>query len=215
MCNAGVATQGVAESFLLASHVTRTRRAHQVTAASLHILMNKAYSEYQAKSRENEQENMLSKEEWKDEMTKKSPQFQYWSSVLNLELICLRLVGAFREGDFPMYINVLREILPWMFLMDHSNYTRWLSFHYREMCVLPFTHPGVCKYFSKGYFVVHKTTKLFSAIAFDHVHEQENANVKGEGGAVGLTENPSALRRWIVAGSELSRMIQEFEGSNN
>ncbi|RMX57761.1 hypothetical protein pdam_00023632 [Pocillopora damicornis] len=30
-----------------------------------------------------------------------------------------------------------------------------------------------------------------------------NTNVKGEGGAVGLTENPSALRRWM------------FEGSNN
>ena len=30
LCNAGVATQGVAESFLTASHVARTRRAHQV-----------------------------------------------------------------------------------------------------------------------------------------------------------------------------------------
>lgn len=43
LCNAGVTTQGVAESFLSASLVTRTRRAHQVTAVSLHILMNKAY----------------------------------------------------------------------------------------------------------------------------------------------------------------------------
>ena len=47
------------------------------------------------------------------------------------------------------------------------------------------------------------------------MHGKENANVIGEGGAVGLTENPSALRRWMVAGPELSRMIQEFEGSNN
>ena len=40
-------------------------------------------------------------------------------------------------------------------------------------------------------------------------HWQENTNnVKGEGGAVGLTENPSALRRWMVSGPELSRMIQ-------
>lgn len=30
MCNAGVATQGVAESFLSASHIARTKRAHQV-----------------------------------------------------------------------------------------------------------------------------------------------------------------------------------------
>ena len=47
------------------------------------------------------------------------------------------------------------------------------------------------------------------------MHGQENANVIGEGGAVDPTENPSALRRWMVAGPELSRMIQEFEGSNN
>ena len=46
-------------------------------------------------------------------------------------------------------------------------------------------------------------------------HEQGYANVKGEGGAVGLTDNPSALRRWMVAGPDLSRMIQEFESSDN
>ena len=44
MYSAGVATQGIAESFLTATHVTRTRRTHQVTAASLHILKKKAYS---------------------------------------------------------------------------------------------------------------------------------------------------------------------------
>jgi hypothetical protein len=44
MCNAAVATQGIAESFLSASHVTRTRRAHQVTAASLFILLNTGHT---------------------------------------------------------------------------------------------------------------------------------------------------------------------------
>lgn len=73
MWSAGVAMQGVAESFLLANHVTRTRQsACQVMAASLHILMNKAHSEYQAKSRENEQENKLSKEERKDAIWQRS-----------------------------------------------------------------------------------------------------------------------------------------------
>ena len=62
-------------------------------------------------------------------------------------------------------------------------------------------------------FVVHKTKSLFSAIALDHAHEHVNAGVKGEGGAVGLTENPAALCRWMVAGPELSRMIEEFKGS--
>ena len=210
MCNAEVATQGVAESFLSASHVTRTRRTHQVTAASLHILMSKADSVYQAKSRENEQE-MLSKEEWKDAMSKKSPQFHYWFSLFNLELICLRLVRAL----FSLYIDDLRQILPWMFVMDHSDYAKWLSVHYRDMCVLQSAHPSVYKYFIDGSFVVNKTTKLFSSIALDHCHERVNAVVKGEGGAVGLTENLAALRRWMVAGPELSKMIQEFEGKNS
>ena len=30
---------------------------------------------------------------------------------------------------------------------------------------------------------------------------------------MGLTENPAALRRWMVAGPELSRMVEEFEGN--
>ena len=62
-------------------------------------------------------------------------------------------------------------------------------------------------------FVVHKTKSLFSPIVLDHAHEHVNAGVKGEGGAVGLTENPAALCRWMVAGPELSRMIEEFKGS--
>ena len=35
--------------------------------------------------------------------------------------------------------------------------------------------------------------------------------MKGEGGAVGLTENPAALRRWMVAGQELAQMVEEFQ----
>ena len=35
--------------------------------------------------------------------------------------------------------------------------------------------------------------------------------VKGDGGAVGLTENPSALRRWMISGPEIARIVNEFE----
>lgn len=35
LVHAGVATSGTADAFLKASHVTRTRRAHQITATSL------------------------------------------------------------------------------------------------------------------------------------------------------------------------------------
>lgn len=44
---AGVASTGVADSFIKASHLTRTRRAHQITAASLYMLQRKAHRNYQ------------------------------------------------------------------------------------------------------------------------------------------------------------------------
>ena len=81
----------------------------------------------------------------------------------------------------------------------------------RDICELPIKHPDVFTEFQNGSFVVHKTKRLFSSIALDHAHEQVNAVVKGKGGAVGLTENPAALRRWMVAGPELARMVEEFE----
>ena len=40
-----------------------------------------------------------------------------------------------------------------------------------------------------------KSRHAFSAIAIDQDREQNNACVKGDGGAVGLTENPAALHR--------------------
>jgi len=37
--------------------------------------------------------------------------------------------------------------------------------------------------------------------------------IKGDGGAIGLTENDSALTRWTTAGPEVVRILQVFEGS--
>ena len=45
----------------------------------------------------------------------------------------------------------------------------------------------------------------------DQAHEQNNEAVKGSGGAVELTENPSAFRKWMVSGPEQARLIKEFE----
>ena len=58
---------------------------------------------------------------------------------------------------------------------------------------------------------MQKSKHLFSKISLDHNHEQENEMIKGDGGAVGLTESPAALRRWMVAGSEIARAVREFE----
>lgn len=44
----------------------------------------------------------------------------------------------------------------------------------------------------------------------DEGHEQNNACVKGDGGAIGLTEKAAALLRWKVAGPEMATVVGEF-----
>ena len=156
LSTAGVATQGMADSFITASHLTRTRRAHQVMAASLHLLQQKAYQEYIVKVTESDGQDMKSFDDWKEEMSKKRPQFLYWGLVLLFEICCLQLVQAFREADFSLYIDSLTNIVPWMFALDQINYARLLSVHIRDMCELPVQHPDVFQRFCNGSFVVHK-----------------------------------------------------------
>jgi len=51
-------------------------------------------------------------------------------------------------------------------------------------------------------------------LSLDQAHEQLNANVKGDGGVIGLTPNDTALHRWIVAGPDVARLLSEFEGDS-
>ena len=82
------------------------------------------------------------------------------------------------------------------------------------MAELANKHPDVFTEFSNGHFTVQKTKRMFSAIPLDQAHEQNNAYVKGDGGAIGLTDNATALRRWMVAGPDVARVIVEFENFN-
>ncbi|KAI0226538.1 hypothetical protein LSAT2_022958, partial [Lamellibrachia satsuma] len=79
------------------------------------------------------------------------------------------------------------------------------------MTELPIKHPDVFRTFRVGSFTVQKTKKVFSTIAIDQAHEQNNACIKVDGGAVGLTDNPCALLRWMVAGPEVARATEEFQ----
>ena len=97
-------------------------------------------------------------------------------------------------------MKVLEELTSLFFALDHVNYSRWMPVHIRDMKSLPAT---VRDEFEKdGHWVLSKTMNTFSAIPFDQAHEQENKIVKGSGGAVGLTENPVAFRRWMLSGPD-------------
>lgn len=206
---AGISTQGTADAFLTAAHLRRCRHAHEVTAASLNILQNRAYSAYKATC--SDASEMQSFETWRSKQISLQPQFAYWALILEFELAILRFVQSIRSSNFNLYIDTLTNLAPWFFVMDRTHYARWLSVHIRDMTELSHKNPDVFKEFIAGKFTVNKSNRSFSAMAIDQAHEQMNAAVKGDGGAIGLTENENALRRWLIAGPEIARILQEFE----
>ena len=198
---AGIATSGVAKSFLKVSHLMRTRNAHQVTLAALFVLKATAW-------KESSQDLSLSFAEWTEQLQKKSSTFFFWDLIFELQRKVLLFIRAHREKKFRLYIQTVKEFMPFFFALDHVNYSRWLSVHVRDLCSLP---ESVFEDFSEGNFVISKTERRFSSIPVDQAHEQENKIVKSTGGFKGLTENPSALKRWMVTGPELARILKEFD----
>ena len=79
------------------------------------------------------------------------------------------------------------------------------------MCHLEKLHPAIHAHFLNSHFTVKKTGNAFAPMAIDQAHEQNNAAVKGEGGAVGITEIPSALKGWMICGPKMERLVGEFE----
>ena len=205
---ADIASRGRADAILKAVHITRSRYAHQVRVCALYILQRRAYMASIETIREPDDFNT-----WMQKQCESHPHVLFWSTALELELLVLEFVRSIREGNFSMYVESLAQLVPWMFSLDQIHYARWLPIHIRDLVNLKERHPSVFAEFEQGKFVVQKSQHLFSKIALNHNHEQENEMIKGDGGAVGLTESHAALRRWMVAGPEIARAVNEFESA--
>ena len=143
-------------------------------------------------------------QKWIEEKRQSSVQFHYWLTVIELEALLLKLVRSLRESNFGMFVNALDEIAPWMFALDHTNYSRWLPVFIQDMKMLKSKHTHVCNQFQKGHFTFKRTNRPFSCMAEDQAHEQNNKNVKTDEGAVVILDGESALMKWMIGGPEIA-----------
>ena len=120
LIQAGVASSGTADSFLKASHLTRTRHVHQLTAFALGKLQDDAFLHAQSEE---------TKEKWRQKIIQKCPIFQYWDTILNMELLRLIFIRSYHEGNFQLYVQSLKALVPWFLALDHHNYARWIPIH--------------------------------------------------------------------------------------
>ena len=87
-----------------------------------------------------------------------------------------------------------------------------LLVHLFDMIRLQWTNPDIYEEFDKnGNFTVARTQNRFSSMGIDQRHEQLNADIKGGGGAIGLTEDDEKFPRWMLCAPEEARIVQEFE----
>ena len=177
--------------------------------ASLHILMKRAYVEFLTENGDEQRAKPL--EEWRTKMSNDYPQFFYWWTVLQMEVLVCQFIKSIRRGNFDLYKESLVVMMPWVFALDHVNYSRWLPIHISDMLKLNSLHPGIYQAFQNGHFVVQRSKHRFSSIGLDHNHEQLNKDIKGDSGVKGLFNNPDSLRKWMIAGPEIARLVREFE----
>ena len=119
--SSSVLTSGRANAMLHASsNVVLFRFVPQVTACALQIMKKQAYQHYVNSCVPGP---ALSQELWERE-NETNPMFRFWNIILYLELVLLEFVRSIRSGNFGLYIDPLKLIVPWMFSLDYHNYAR-------------------------------------------------------------------------------------------
>ena len=88
--------------------------------------------------------------DWIQKQSSEHPQFAYWETVIKLERLLMILLKPQREGNYLLYLEVLRGTVPWMFVTDHYNYARWMTVHISDLKNLKVKCPYFDREYSKG-----------------------------------------------------------------
>ena len=127
-----------------------SRHAHKVTILALQKLKKSAFK--------HSNEALLST--WEERIKTRSPTFIFWDLIVQYETLVLLVVQAQRQHNFNIYVEVLEQLAPLFFVLDHINYARWIPIQIRDMKSQP---ECIAKEFQdNGHWVLSKTGNKFS-----------------------------------------------------
>ena len=158
-----------------------------------------------------EQEEFKDFETWKESKTKENANLCFWFHAIQLETLLFSLTKSLRDADVGLFVQCIKEIMPWMFTLDHTHYARWMSVFLKDLQLIPSKYPSIFEEFKRGYVTVKNGNRKFSNIGVDQGHEQNNKLIKIEGGAIGIFGNPKTLLRWAVAGPIAAQICKDAE----
>ena len=149
LTDAGIASSGTADSFLKATHLTRTRHAHQVMMLALAKLQREAWQAFASSNSED-----ISFEIWRQNMRARSPTFLYWDLIFEFEMMTLIFIRAHRINDFNHWRTSCHGFLYWIIPIMLGGYPFILRICNLFLIVLPMNLGNV------GYFKRPNTYSL-------------------------------------------------------
>lgn len=131
-------------------------------------------------------------------------------SYIEMVTLLLRFIRATREGDWNLHLACIKDMLPWMFAYDRTNYARYLPVYLCDMLALEQNHPSVHEAVKTGDFVVQRSSwNGFGQVSVDQTIEQTiNCDTKSKGGIIGFSLNKAAVHRWVLTSHERAAVTQ-------
>ena len=124
------------------------------------------------------------------------PTFRLWDMFLLAASIMLQNIRAERNGIWSMYLSSVRSMLPFFFVTNRNNYSRWTPIYLLDMLNLP---SKVESRFKAGFFAIRQKAGSFNGVWSDMATEKTIIkDSKSNGGIVGLARKKSALIRWTI-----------------
>ena len=146
--------------------------------------------------------------------------FQFWDMYRQSVQVLLCFIRSERTGNWELYLDSMRAMLPVMFSYDRCNYSRWLPIYIADMLNLHVTAPEVYEKFSKGAFAINRSGNSFAGLPTDMVLEQTiNRDSKTSGGLIGISNDPNTRMKWFITthlrASLLTAQREIFTGSRS
>ena len=124
----------------------------------------------------------------------------YWLSFLEMAKILLNLLCATRAGLWDLFLETIRDIIPYTFAYDNINYSRYLTVMLGDLTAIESEFPNVYQEFKHGNFTSQlEADHPFARMEPDKIIEcSMNKDTKTPGGTTGFSTKSPAVMRWTL-----------------
>ena len=88
-------------------------------------------------------------------------------------------IKNFRLAEFSLFVTGLKEIIIFVLLLDHTQYTRWRSISFKYLIKTTPKYVNIY-FFSKGYLTMQKNDWKISKVGIDQAQGKESMLIKIE-----------------------------------